>query len=323
MSYIFSISFIIIGTLIGAGFVSGAEIRLFFYSFGFNGFWGIFTSSIMFGLIIYFTLQKPENSYHALLDKKFHHPVFKNIVHFIILFFLLITFFIMVAGFSSFLSQAIGLHSFIGSIVISCISFFVLISGKNGLSKLNSILVPFLIAIIILCLFAYPSGEITYHLSLSGWFTSSIIYTSYNSLLLIPVLLEIKAKNASKKNNIIISCISSLVIFICAFIVFLLLCKNSNSYFLEIPLLGILHSGNILFSFLIKLGILLAIITTALSTEYAFLKGVSKSDKKYFCNMIIISILSIFVSQIGFQNLVESLYPLFGLLGLINLFILF
>lgn len=322
MAYIFSISFIIIGTLIGAGFISGAEIKLFFYSFGYNGFLGLTFSSIFFGIIIFFTLQKKEKSYHEVLKKTFNNIIFRTCINFIVLFFLLISFFIMVAGFSSFLNEVLHINTLCGSIILCIISFSILKSGKNGLSKLNIFLVPCLLIIIFICLFSYQSETFSYNLSLSGWFTSSLVYTSYNSILLIPILLEIKKDTSSKKDNFFISIISSFIIFVCGFIILFLLCQDSNSYFLEIPILGIINSRNSLFFYIVKSGILLAIITTAVSSEYAFLKEISSSENKYLRNLFIISVVSIFISQIGFQSLVENLYPIFGVLGIINLFII-
>ena len=45
--------FVIIGTLIGAGFASGQEIYIFFYKYGINGIIGIAISSLLIGAIVY------------------------------------------------------------------------------------------------------------------------------------------------------------------------------------------------------------------------------------------------------------------------------
>lgn len=42
---IFKICFVIIGTIIGAGFASGKEIYTFFSIYGINGLWGILLSN--------------------------------------------------------------------------------------------------------------------------------------------------------------------------------------------------------------------------------------------------------------------------------------
>ena len=54
---ILKVIFVIIGTLIGAGFASGQEVYVFFFSFGIKGVLGITISSILIGLTIYKTLK--------------------------------------------------------------------------------------------------------------------------------------------------------------------------------------------------------------------------------------------------------------------------
>ena len=53
MKNIFKVVFVIIGTLIGAGFASGQEMYLFFFSYGMKGLIGIVVSCTLMGLIIY------------------------------------------------------------------------------------------------------------------------------------------------------------------------------------------------------------------------------------------------------------------------------
>ena len=56
MKEIFTITLVIIGALIGAGFASGQEIYSFFYSYGIMGIIGIIVTCILISLIIYKTL---------------------------------------------------------------------------------------------------------------------------------------------------------------------------------------------------------------------------------------------------------------------------
>ena len=56
MKNVLKIVFVIIGTLIGAGFASGQEIYVFFFSYGIEGFIGIIISSVVMGVLIYKTL---------------------------------------------------------------------------------------------------------------------------------------------------------------------------------------------------------------------------------------------------------------------------
>ena len=53
MKKILKAVFVIIGTLIGAGFASGQEIYIFFYQYGVNGILGIIISSLLLGFVTY------------------------------------------------------------------------------------------------------------------------------------------------------------------------------------------------------------------------------------------------------------------------------
>ena len=79
--------------------------------------------------------------------------------------------------------------------------------------------------------------------------------------------------------------------------------------------------GNI-YKYLYGIIILGAIITTEISAGFGFLNNVSKNKEKYKLYNLLIFILSIFVSFFGFSNLVNNLYPIFGALGLIQIFLI-
>ena len=61
MKNILKVVFVIIGTLIGAGFASGQEIYLFFFAYGIEGLIGIILSSLLMGVTIYKTLNIVHN----------------------------------------------------------------------------------------------------------------------------------------------------------------------------------------------------------------------------------------------------------------------
>lgn len=79
--------------------------------------------------------------------------------------------------------------------------------------------------------------------------------------------------------------------------------------------------GN-LYKYLYGIIIIGAIITTAISSAFGFLNNISKDKNSYKILNKIICIVSIFVSLLGFSNLVNNLYPIFGILGLIQLILI-
>lgn len=325
------IIFLIIGTLIGAGFASGREIYIFFNKFGIYGIFGIIIASSITGIIINkimkITKNNEINNYNNLLNiinKKY--PKINKIINLIVNAFLLISFFIMIAGFSAYMEQTYQISTYVSSIIFIIICGITFLRNIEGIIKANEILVPILIIAIVYL----GMKNIPYLTSIniqelreaepSGWFVNSILYASYNSIILIPVLASLKIKKIEKKQINLISIISSIFIIILSFLIYGLLLRG-NYYIneLELPLIEIsLEFGNI-FKYIYGFIIIISIFTSAISTGYSFLKNVTKNKKQYIYTLLIISIIGVLVSNIGFSNLVEILYPIFGLLGIIQI----
>lgn len=151
---ILKIVFVIIGTLIGAGFASGQEVYIFFFSFGIKGLFGIIISSIIMGITIYRTLKIIEKNnvknYKELLDCLVKREKLKKIINIVVNLFILATFYIMIAGFGAYLEQEFNLNSTIGSGILAIFCLFIFKTNIKGLVKTNEILIPILIFIVIL-----------------------------------------------------------------------------------------------------------------------------------------------------------------------------
>lgn len=149
---ILKVIFVIIGTLIGAGFASGQEVYVFFFSFGIKGILGIIISSILIGLTIYKTLKIVHKNnienYKDFLDKLIKNRKIKEVLNMIINIFILISFYIMIAGFGAYLNQEYNLNSIIGSGILALISFIVFKTSTKGMVKVNEILIPVLIFVV-------------------------------------------------------------------------------------------------------------------------------------------------------------------------------
>lgn len=335
MKNIFKVIFVIIGTLIGAGFASGREIYIFFSKYGEYGKIGIILSSVLTGVIIYRVLELTKmyeiNTYNKLLERinwKYHK--LNKFINIIVNAFLLISFYIMVAGFSAYIAQTYGIAIYISSSVFVIISYIIFKKSIQGVIKANEVLVPFLILLIIylgvknIPYMLSKGNGILLETNSKGWIFSSILYASYNSILLIPVLTSLRNYIDSKKGVIKISIISSIVVIILAFLIYGLLLRGE--YFaqeLEMPLIEITMQFGKIFKYIYGFVIIASIFTSAVSTGYSFLGNVCKSKKSYNIILIIMCVTGVIISNIGFSKLVEILYPIFGVLGLMQIFLLF
>ena len=322
----------IVGTIIGAGFASGREIYTFFYIYGVNGLIGICFAVILIGYVIYKTLKIIKkydiNNYKELLDrilpkKENKYIKFENALNFIINLFLLTTFFIMCAGFSAYFYQEFGISKIYSSLVIAILSYIILNKNIKGLFTLNSILMPIVIIILIILgikSLSLDNNILTMWSDSQLWPMQAILYASYNTITISSVLIPMKKNISQKKDIVKIVVVSSIAILILGIIIFLLL-SNIKIDISQIELPAVYASRNLgkIYQYLYGIIILGAIITTAISSAFGFLNNVSENQKQYILLNKIICLISIFVSLFGFVNLINNLYPLFGVLGIIQL----
>lgn len=328
---ILKVVFVIIGTLIGAGFASGQEIYIFFFSYGIKGFSGIIISSILIGITINKTFQITQKNniqnYKEFLDYLIKNKKIKDITNIIVNIFILASFYIMIAGFGAYLEQELGLNSILGSTILAILCLIIFKTNVEGFVKANSILIPILIIIItfigILNLKNIHTKNISYYLMQNNnknWLITSILYASYNSVLLIPALISIKDYIKNNKNIKYISLIVTAITITLLSIIFLFLINvDVDIKQLQMPAVYAINKIYPNIKNIYGITILISIFTTAISLGISLLKNTTKKQKNYNKIAILICITSIIFSNIGFSNLVNLLYPILGTLGLIQM----
>ncbi len=305
----------------------GQEILLFFQQFGHKGLIGIFISNMLTTYIIYKTLEiTKENSIQTY--KQFLHKIIgtnkqiNRIINFIVNAFLLITFYIMIAGFGAYFLQELKIPMFLGGAIGAFICYIIFSKNINGIVKVNEILVPVIVIFIIALGGMYTNNASLLTIKTEAqWgkpFLYSIIYASYNSITLIPMLLSLKNFSQSKKDSMKIAILCGGILTILGIIIFFLLCTDLIIN-IEIPLVYIASKLGEVFKYLYGGVIIIAIITSAIAAGYGFIQNIANNSKEYKYVNAFICITSIFISQIGFSNLVNILYPLFGYLGLMQI----
>ena len=370
MKNILTITMVIIGSIIGAGFASGQEINSFFYKYGIIGILGIIISIFLISLIIYkvFLIIKKENvntykeflkiifenknnkinkkiineknkiiNNKKLINKKIinkKNKLNKNkylnisyITNIIINIFLIISFFIMIAGFGAYFNQEYNMSATLGSSILAVICFIIFMNNIEGVVKINKYLIPILIISMTIIGIKNINNlniiEINNNKIINNFFPSilsGIIYASYNIILLIPVLITLK--NKIKKNNIfLISFFSGIILFILSLIIYFLLIKiKININQIEMPAVYAVGKYFPEFKKIYEFIILTSILTTAISEGISVLENICKNKKSYTQLAVILCITSIIFSKIGFSNLINLLYPVFGLLGFFQIF---
>ena len=308
----------------------GQEIYLFFYRFGLNGILGMIVCNIIMAIVIYKTLNiiymKNINDYKDFLSVIFDGNIkLINITNIIINIFLCATFFIMISGFGTYLSQAFNINQILGSCILAVISYAVFLRNIEGLAKINSIIIPILILVIVIIgiknIFNMNFENISINKDTSiFWLVQAILYASYNLILVEPVLINLKKMLKSKKQIIMTSVGVGINMFILTLLEFFLLTHLENLRTGEMPLITVIEHKFSNFTLIYGMIILIAIFTTATSLGISFLNNICKNKKSFPQIAAILCITSVIVSPIGFSNLVNNLFPLFGFLGLIEIF---
>lgn len=212
MKNICKVTFVIIGTIIGAGFASGQEIYTFFNKYGEYGLIGLTISIALISVIIYKTfknvMENKIDSYQEFLinimpQKLKNNKILIFTINNIINIFLLISFNIMVAGFATYFFQELSISKWIGAIIIAMLAFSIFSKSINGVIKINTYLIPTIIVLIVfLGINKINTIEIFEQVDNTSlyWIISSILYTSYNSITLIPILVSLKNQISTKKD---------------------------------------------------------------------------------------------------------------------------
>lgn len=307
----------------------GKEIYLFFGIYGINGVIGIVISQIIIGLIVYKTLtiiQKNNiKNYGELIQKINTNNRINEIIKIIINTFLLLSFYVMIAGFSAYFAQELGLPNIIGTIVIIILCYIVFMGNIESIIKVNTLLVPILIAFIMLLsiknIDAYSNinGKML-ETNITKSIYSAVIYSSYNSITLIPIIVTLKKHIKNKKQIAKIAIICSIILGVLAIAVYGIILKvDININQVELPTVYVAGQNGAIYKYLYGLTILLAIFTSAIGAGYSMLENYIQKPKKYKKMAIAICASAVFVSKIGFSNLVNLLYPVFGLLGMVQI----
>lgn len=332
----------LIGTFIGAGFASGKEIYLFFFKYQIYGILGIIISSVFIGYIIYKVLNISKKNdiynYNEFLNYLIKNKLIKIILINIIDVFLIISFCIMVSGFSAFIYQEFNINIIGGFSFMLICSYCAFKRKATGIIKINNILIPIIIFIIIFIVakqvnlygFNFIDDLNFGLLNIRNFINEcklenfkflifSILYANYNLLTIIPIVITMSNVAKNKKEIKYISIVCTIIIFILSMSIFAILSQsNFNLSNLEMPVVFIVGRYGNFYKYIYCFVVGIAIFTTAISVGYGYLQNYEDNKEKYNKQIILLIICSIIAIPIGFSKLIELLYPIFGGIGLVQ-----
>ena len=235
---------------------------------------------------------------------------------------------IILAGSGAVINQFFGIPKILGSLIMILIAIFFLLRGTDGLIEVNSFIVPGLIAVMVLITILYFmfskdtisfSNISNFPAQKTGIALSTILYAGYNTLSASGVIVPLSSKVNKSKTMIlgIIAGASGLTI-LCLVINLLLTVNQPYIYQYEIPLLLVANRFGSIIQAMLLVIIWLEMFSTEVSDVYSISKTLEQTLNIDF-KIAIFPVLAfaLLISQFGFGNLINKLYPMFGLLSLI------
>lgn len=326
----FKIASIYIGTVIGAGFASGQEIMQFFTKYGIRGLYGILVASLLFSLIGSFILLKVYRyriqSYDQLLRPALG-SVIGSLMEGLLSLLLLSGYCIMLAGSGALFQQQFGLPKAFGILFMSLITFIIFLFSIRGLAWINTMVVPILFMgiigigtwVIFHCGLTL-SNEVgsSFNIYTGNWITSALLYVSYNSIgaavVMCSLLPLINSSKAAWGGGIMGGLGLGLL---AMFLLIPTLILYTDIHGIEIPMMAI--ATKVGSPIKVGYGILLwlAMLTTAIADGFVLIQSIEKRMPTYHVlNCLIFCMAAIPLANLGFKNLVNTLYPAFGYIGI-------
>ncbi|MGE4284658.1 MAG: hypothetical protein AB7G87_13265 [Clostridia bacterium] len=332
---IFKIASVYTGTILGAGFASGQEIKQFFVYYGPQSIYGLILSAVLFALIGIVVLNKIYSKRICTYDQYIVPLVGVRAEHFIeilVCLFMLSSFCVMVAGSGAIFYEEFRINKEIGIIVMVILCLIVFLFDAKGVVAINTLLTPIMligIALLGSYILIFKDTDVIALTNIAqkaayNWFSSSLIYVSYNTLTIVVIMTALHPLITKRKVAIISGLLSGLALGIIAFILWaVLLMFYSDILPYEIPFLHIIMKKGKVMELIYIFILYCAMFTTAVSSGFGFLNRAAhwlKINRK-IC-IILFCGLAIPLAQIGFSNMVKNMYSLFGYLGMFMIVII-
>ncbi len=294
---------VIVGAVVGAGFLSGVELVKFFPSEQFFLALSLFLFLLLFEVLFALKIGQRYGGFQGAIEGIF--PRRAPVVYFVFFLSSLLSCASMMAGMDGFFPS----FSPFGSLCSCALALLALKWGARGISTLSSLLTP----VVLVFLLVKGSGALSFSYPIftgSGLFKGAL-YAGYNGFLSFPVLCEM-GKNLKKRARTVCSFVAILLIGWCAAVVLgKVFREGANALLSPLPFLYAMKgskffsvaSGMALFVCLAQSGFTLLSACERLPVKKTAAKGVSLAA-------------AFALSRVGFNTLAGSFYPVLGSFGL-------
>lgn len=307
---------VLVGTVVGAGFVSGAELVRFFPTENFLPCAVLAALLIFLGFALLFYCGKKYGGFEGTLCRVFKK--FAPAVRLVILAASLMTSAGMLAGLDSVMLEGFGVPKSLPLLSVGVLAavYFLSDKGTAAIGWINLCLVPAILAFV--ASLAFRKVDFAYAFLPAGepfWaMLYVILYAGMNVFLAAPVVCDLGAKSegctgAAVAASLVIE--ASIVIILAN-----IFASGANAIGADMPLLAVVGRGAAgkIFAVVSAFGI----ITTLFSSWYPLHARAAKCKKPKTVRALL-CVGAFFLSRFGLKNIVGFAYPLLGLCGVLFL----
>lgn len=303
---IFEITLLFLGSIIGAGFATGAEIVTFFGDLNLP----IWLTALTIGLCILLIISLEIFLFHQntieITTYTTKPPIRVKLLHIVFVMIYLILFTTMTAG-------IIQITNTTTCLITLTISGYITLFGIKNLSKLNLYLVMIIIILIITTTLPYLSLKnisttAPNQHALSRLLIHALIYAGLNCFMF-PELISALSRNHKKHTLLIAAFITATLVTVLIGLI-LSIIQVTNTQSSTMPLLDATPSKAT------PIIVLLAIFTTQYTTLFALTQSIQKiipqTKNKPLLTMVCLCLCGFIGSFLGFTHIIKIGYPLIG-----------
>ncbi|MGZ4163339.1 MAG: YkvI family membrane protein [Tumebacillaceae bacterium] len=329
------IAFTYIGTVVGAGFASGQEILQFFTMLGPYAYAGILLATFMFAWVgiqmLMLGRKLNAGSYREMTAYLFGHKLAGIIDTFmmVMLFFVTVA---MLAGVGALFEEQLKMSFQLGVLFTMALTFVTILRGMKGIMLANSIIVPIMLVVVISIFVhaflqtAHPPHLVAFqNVKPWSWITSGISYAALNLGLAVSVLVplggEIKSTKSLKLGGILGAAGLGIMLLGAQYA---MSTRMPMILEYEVPMGFLSSTFNPLMQGLFIVALWGEIYSTLIANVYGLGSQLASPRRPMQGSLITVLILTaaFFVAQVGFSNIVQYLYPIFGHLSFLLLLLL-
>ncbi|MFD1928817.1 hypothetical protein ACFSFY_12315 [Sporosarcina siberiensis] len=324
-----------ISYIIGAGTATGQEILQFFASFGYLGIGAILIAMILhawFGAYLLGTGQKLQAESSGDIFRYFCGKYLGTFFDWFSQMFILIVFVVMISGAGATLTEYYDVNIYVGRFVISLLVLITVLLGLNRMVKILGAIGPLIILLVVLIggtsFFTNLAGfaqagqileEINVPKATNSWWLSGFIYSSFVVLVATPFLIKLGKSEPKRKNVIWGGILGGILILVAVLAIYLGILSNIEvAYVKDIPTLFLADQIHPMFGVLFSIVLLVSIYSTAAPMLWTVTNYFAKDNVKKFRLVAIgVTVLGFFGGLLPFGQIIGTVYPYVGYMGML------